>query len=189
MFTYHCRAAHVLRLTGARGAGKLALMDQEIAGYGPVEADLSNRLFFRLYQCANMLNKTGTRALEAHHLTTQQWAIIGALGDPRNAAGIAVGDLAAHLMVSRQNLTGVLSRMQAQGMVERAVSTSDSRSRLIRLSGKGRRLWEAMQPDIAAFYEASLDGFSRSDLIHMLHYLDKLRDNFRRLDQARGESD
>ena len=162
-------------------------MEQDVARYGPVEAELSNRLFFRLYQCANMLNKTGTRALEAHNLTTQQWAIIGALGDSRNAAGIAVGDLAAHLMVSRQNLTGVLARMQAQGIVERAVSASDSRSRLIRLSAEGRRLWEAMQPDIGAFYQASLDGFSRSDMIHMLHYLDKLRDNFRRLDRARGE--
>jgi hypothetical protein len=27
--------------------------------------DMANRLFFRLYQCANMLHKTGTRAVEA----------------------------------------------------------------------------------------------------------------------------
>jgi len=32
---------------------------------------LSNRLFFKLYQCANMLHKTGTRALEDYSITTQ----------------------------------------------------------------------------------------------------------------------
>ncbi len=45
--------------------------------------ELANRLFFRLYQCANMLHKTGTRAVEAEGLTTQQWAVLGALSRPR----------------------------------------------------------------------------------------------------------
>lgn len=40
---------------------------------------LANRVFFRLYQCANMLHKTGTRAVENEGLTTQQWAVLGAL--------------------------------------------------------------------------------------------------------------
>ena len=61
---------------------------------------LSNRLFFRLYQCANMLHKTGTRALEDHGITTQQWAVLGALTRTGFSEGVAVGDLAAFLMVS-----------------------------------------------------------------------------------------
>ena len=43
------------------------------------KTDLANRLFFRLYQCANMLHKTGSRAVEEEGLTTQQWAVLGAL--------------------------------------------------------------------------------------------------------------
>ena len=45
----------------------------------PVKIELANRVFFRLYQCANMLHKTGSRAVEAEGLTTQQWAVLGAL--------------------------------------------------------------------------------------------------------------
>jgi hypothetical protein len=37
--------------------------------------EIANRLFFRLYQCTNMLHKTGTRAVEKEGLTTQQWAV------------------------------------------------------------------------------------------------------------------
>lgn len=149
-------------------------------------AGLSNRLFFRLYQCANMLHKTGTKALEGQKITTQQWAILGALSDARAAGGIAVGDLAAHLMVSRQNLTGVLSRLEAQGLVERIVAANDNRSRLIRLTDAGRDLWGAMQPAIADYYADALRGFSNSDMIHVLHYLDTLRENFRAVDAAQG---
>ena len=80
--------------------------------------ELANRLFFRLYQCANMLHKTGSRAVEAEGLTTQQWAVLGALSRDAAGAGMSIGDLAKYLMVSRQNLSGLISRMQRDGHVD-----------------------------------------------------------------------
>lgn len=146
-------------------------------------AGLSNRLFFRLYQCANMLHKTGTRALDSYGITTQQWAVLGALTRKEFEGGAAVGDMAAFLLVSRQNLTGVLSRLEALGYVERAVDEKDGRSRLIRLTAKGRGLWdEDMRPVIADYYDEALAGFSTEDRIHMIHYLDKMLRNFKQLD-------
>jgi hypothetical protein len=59
-----------------------------------VKMELANRLFFRLYQCANMLHKMGTRAVEAQGLTTQQWAVLGARSRPEVEDGMWVGDLA-----------------------------------------------------------------------------------------------
>ncbi|MBD1548800.1 MarR family winged helix-turn-helix transcriptional regulator [Roseibium aggregatum] len=151
--------------------------------------DLANRLFFRLYQCANIMHKTGTRALEETRITTQQWAIIGALARDGMEEGISVGDLTRFLLVSRQNLTGVLSRLEAQGLIERVVSPVDSRSRLIRLSAKGRDVWRRdMSAKIAAFYDAALEGFSTTDKIHAIHYFDKLLTNMKRLDQGSEES-
>lgn len=148
--------------------------------------DLANRLFFRLYQSANMLHKTGTRALEDTGITTQQWAIMGALARPSVREGIAVGDLTRFLMVSRQNLTGVLSRLESQQLITRVVSPSDSRSRLICLTDKGRSLWNTeMQQKIANFYESALEGFSSTDKIHMIHYLDKTLQNMKLLDPER----
>ncbi|MGH2341353.1 MarR family winged helix-turn-helix transcriptional regulator [Segnochrobactraceae bacterium EtOH-i3] len=151
---------------------------------------LSNRLFFRLYQCANMLHKTGTRALDDHHITTQQWAVLGALTRPAFVSGVAVGDLAAFLLVSRQNLAGVLSRLEAMAFIERIVAPDDNRSRLIRLTPKGRALWdENMHPVIADFYDAALAGFSTDDKIHMIHYLDKMLGNFKSIDRDDGRDE
>ena len=61
---------------------------------GSARMELANRLFFRLYQCTNMLHKTGSRAVEAEGLTTQQWAVLGALSRQEAQGGVSIGDLA-----------------------------------------------------------------------------------------------
>ena len=50
-------------------------------------------------------------------MTTQQWAVLGALSRPEVPEGMSIGDLARYLMVSRQNLSGLISRMERDGRV------------------------------------------------------------------------
>lgn len=149
----------------------------------PARMEMANRLFFRLYQCANMLHKTGSRAVEQYGLTTQQWAVLGALSRPEAGEGMSVGDLARYLMVSRQNLSGLLARMERDGHIAVAPDGRDRRSRLISMSDSGRKVWlEQALPTIFGYYEQALDGFSLNDITHTVHYLLKLLDNMERLD-------
>lgn len=137
--------------------------------------ELANRIFFRLYQCANMLHKTGSRAIEDEGLTTQQWAVLGALSRPKVHNGMSVGDLARYLMVSRQNLSGVISRMDRDGHLCTTPDGRDRRSRLVTLTESGRNVWSKYaQPKIQAYYEEALAGFSLNDMTHTLHYLLKM---------------
>ncbi|WP_332816332.1 MarR family winged helix-turn-helix transcriptional regulator [Ramlibacter sp.] len=153
-------------------------------------AALANRLFFRLYQCANMLHKTGSRAIEAEGLTTQQWAVLGALSRPQAGAGMKLGELARYLMVSRQNLAGVVGRLERDGRVESAADPGDRRSRLIRMTPAGRQVWQRKAlPKIRAYYEQALDGFSSNDMVHAVHYLLKMLENMERIDVADGREE
>ncbi len=148
-----------------------------------VRTELANRLFFRLYQCANMLHKTGTRAVEKEGLTTQQWAVLGALSRPKAKDGMSMGDLARYLMVSRQNLSGLISRMERDGHVGSATDGRDRRSRLVTMTASGREVWTAQaQPKIHAYYEQALAGFSINAITPSLHYLLKLLDNMKQVD-------
>jgi len=145
--------------------------------------DLANRLFFRLYQCANMLHKTGTRAVEEEGLTTQQWAVLGALSRPQAGGGMTVNELARYLMVSRQNLSGLIGRMERDGHLASAPDGQDRRARRITMTSSGRRVWTMLaQPKIEAYYARALEGFSVDDMTHAIHYLLKLLDNMERLD-------
>jgi DNA-binding MarR family transcriptional regulator len=146
--------------------------------------ELANRLFFRLYQCANMLHKTGSRAVEAEGLTTQQWAVLGALSREKAQGGMSIGDLAKYLMVSRQNLSGLIGRMERDGHVAIAPDGQDRRSRVVTMTKSGRHVWQVQAlPKIRAYYEEILGDFSVNDATHMLHYLLKMLENMQRLDR------
>lgn len=165
-------------------------MDYPNVSATSAKMELANRLFFRLYQCANMLHKTGTRAVEDEGLTTQQWAVLGALSRPKAVGGMSVGELARYLMVSRQNLSGLISRMERDGHLTINADGRDRRSRRVTMTDSGRHVWLVLAlPKIHAYYEQILGDFSINDVTHTLHYLLKILKNMQRVDtETPGEA-
>lgn len=143
----------------------------------PAPAELANRLFFRLFQTANVLQTQGTRALERYAVTSHQWSVLGALSRPQVSDGMSVGDLTRYLRVSRQNLTGILNRLERAGHVQRSADRRDRRARRVRLTPQGVRLWQDLTPAIFQFYDGALQGFSFDDQVAFLNGLNKLQAN------------
>lgn len=141
-----------------------------------IRFDVANRLFFRLYQCSNLMHKNGTRHMAAFGATTQQWAVLGALARPLvHEKGMTVKDLIEFLLLSRQNLTAVLDRLEAREWIERVKDPDDGRSRLIRLSPEGNRVWKSMQGPIEAFYGGALSALSDAEQVQLYQLLDRLK--------------
>jgi len=137
-----------------------------------------------------MLHKTGSRAVEEEGLTTQQWAVLGALSREKSQGGMSIGDLARYLMVSRQNLSGLISRMERDGHVAVAASGEDRRSRVVTMTESGRHVWQDLAlPKIHGYYDDILSDFSVNDLTHTLHYLLKMLENMQRLDTKWNATD
>ncbi len=150
--------------------------------------DIANRLFLRLYQASNLLHKTGTRAVSEFGATTQQWAVLGALSRPAvHYQGMTVKDLITFLMVSRQNLTAVLDRLEGAGLVERVRIVGDGRLRHARLTAEGDRIWSEMLTSIRGYYEGVLTGFSTEECLLLFRLLDRLRDSLSRIAGPEGE--
>lgn len=143
--------------------------------------EINNRLFFRLFQVANTLHTKGTQAIEEFGVTTQQWSVLGALSRPKAAQGMSVNELSRFLLVSRQNLTGVLSRLEQNGWIERTTDTEDRRSRKVKLSAEGERLWAQLQEPIHRFYDQALKDLSFDDRLAFIHYFNKLQANMSKL--------
>ncbi len=143
--------------------------------------EINNRLFFRLFQVANTLHTKGTQAVEEFGVTTQQWSVLGALSRPQVRDGMSIGDLSRFLLVSRQNLTGLLSRLERDGLIERVTSEDDRRSRKVRLSPQGIVLWKKLQGPIHNFYNQALKDLSFDDRLAFIHYFTKLQTNMSKL--------
>lgn len=147
-----------------------------LEGRHPVDPEnIANRLFFRLYQASNLMHKTGSVAVAEFGITTQQWAVLGALSRPEvRAEGMAVKDLLDFLMVSRQSLTAVLDRLERGGFLERVKTRSDGRIRKIRLTKRGNVVWQDMQTSIQAYYARALKDFTADERQSLMQMLDRL---------------
>jgi DNA-binding MarR family transcriptional regulator len=159
-------------------------MSRPQSSHPPVEDadfEISNRLLFRVFQTANLMHTQGTRFAADLGITTQQWSVLGALSRPLAKGGMTVGELSEYLLVSRQNLTGILTRLEAQGLTSRVADAVDRRARRVVMTSTGRAVWPKLTHRIAAFYAEALAGFSFDDRVSFLHYVDKLKKNLTRL--------
>jgi DNA-binding MarR family transcriptional regulator len=68
--------------------------------------------------------------------------------------GLAVGDLLRLLAITKQSLGRVLTELQAKGLVEQSIGTSDRRQRLLRLTAAG----QALESTLFAELETGMAG-------------------------------
>jgi len=146
----------------------------------------NNRIFFRLFQLGNTLQ---TRSASLLGVTAVQWAVLGALSAERSVSGIALGDLAQYLMVSRQNLDGVLKRLERDGYVERTVGPTDRRARIVRITARGRSFWDGLERDIGEFYRSATVGLGGEEKVLLSRQLDRLQSNLKAMGGTDPEPD
>jgi len=98
---------------------------------------------------ANLLNRRLGPLLESAGITPQQWNVLLALArgdDPVTLAG-----LGRRLSVSKQNMTGMISRLEQLNLVQREGDPADLRSSRVRLARRGRNLVERLTPTYEAW--------------------------------------
>ena len=134
---------------------------------------IQNRLFFRLFQVGNSLDR---QCLKELGISPVHWSVLGALSRPRTRLGVSFSELTEYLGVSRQNLDTVLKRLEREGQVQRIIDSKDRRARNVALTAEGQKTWESLQPKIYEFYKQALNGFNLDDIIASAHLLNKLND-------------
>lgn len=137
---------------------------------------IHNRLFFRLFQTGNTLDRQANKELG---VSPVQWSVLGALSRPQVADGMSFSDLAEYLFVSRQSLDGLLKRLERDGHVLRVADTADRRVKKVVLTPEGRKAWDVLQPRIYEFYRQALDGFRFDDKATLLHFMNRLNEGMR----------
>lgn len=96
-----------------------------------------------LVQLANLLTRRMSPLFEKAKITPQQWAIVSALSGGNT---MSLASLARRLMVSKQNMTGMIGRLEELGLVSRESDPNDQRSSRVGLTRRGRALAEKLQP-------------------------------------------
>ena len=85
--------------------------------------------------------------------------------------GLTMGQLAAKLVVSKGNITGVVRRLQEHDYVCQATSREDRRVQVVTLTDEGRALWDRMHEEYCKVIEEAFDRLSTSDSKSLTQFL------------------
>jgi len=111
-------------------------------------------------------------SLNQHELTEQQWRIIRIL---RQQGEMEIYQLAQQACILKPSMTGVLARMERDGLVRRWKSEHDQRRVLVCLSEQGQQCFVQMSEDMENNYRRILEQFGEDKLQQLLELLNELK--------------
>jgi DNA-binding MarR family transcriptional regulator len=131
-------------------------------------------------QLANLLMRSLAPVFEKARVTPQQWAILSALDGAE--APLTLAGLARAMLVSKQNMTGMVARLEELGLVERQADKNDLRSSRLMLTRRGRATVEKLRPAYEAWQRALAGDVAERDLATLTRTVDRLIDRLQSAD-------
>ncbi|NLS53389.1 homoprotocatechuate degradation operon regulator HpaR [Hafnia alvei] len=109
--------------------------------------------------------------LKSHNLTEQQWRIIRVLAVDNS---IDFHELSCKTCIVRPSLTGILTRMERDGLILRLKPISDQRKLYVSLTPEGKNLYEKARSQVEEGYQAIERAFSTEKMVQLTSLLDEL---------------
>ena len=129
-------------------------------------------LIVGVIQLANLLTRRLAPIFEKSKITPQQWAVLSVLGE--SDAPMTLAGLARKLLVSKQNMTGMVARLEQLGLAERGDDPNDLRSSRVQLSRRGRALVEKLRPAYSEWIGTLGKDVSERDMQSLTRTVDRL---------------
>ena len=107
--------------------------------------------------------------LREHGLTDQQWRVLRVLGE-RGATD--TGTIAQEAYLLGPSLTGVLARMERDGLVKRTRDAHDARRTQVQATAKGKRTVQKLSDSIEQHYDAMEHALGKTQLVQLYALLD-----------------
>jgi DNA-binding MarR family transcriptional regulator len=100
-----------------------------------------------IYHTASCLKKRADEFFHAFGLTDVQFNVMMLLAHQSGAeGGLSQAQLSDMMLVNRANVTSLIDRMEKADLVVRTAAANDRRYNIIKMSGKGKRLFAKVEP-------------------------------------------
>ncbi len=114
-------------------------------------------------------------SLREQGLSDQQWRVLRVLGEHADEpGGIETGRVAREAYLLGPSLTGVLTRMARDGLIERQRCPQDARRTVVRATAAGLAKVQALSQTIEAHYVWMEQQLGKTRLTALYDLLDKL---------------
>ena len=142
----------------------------------PTQPPFAHRNLPRLLLQAREAVMAHTRpSLREHGLSDQQWRVLRVLGEhAHDPTGIETGRVAREAYLLGPSLTGVLSRMERDGLIARERCPQDARRTVVRATALGLEKVRTLSQTIEAHYQWMEQQLGKAKLGQLYALLDEL---------------
>ena len=114
-------------------------------------------------------------SLRQHSLSDQQWRVLRVLGEHAgNPEGVETGSVAREAYLLGPSLTGVLARMERDGLITREKCTQDGRRTVVRATRLGLSKVQTLSETIEAHYSWLEKELGKTRLKALYELLDEV---------------
>jgi len=110
-------------------------------------------------------------SLREHALSDQQWRVLRVLGEH---GAVETGRVAREAYILGPSLTGILARMERDGLITRSRDPQDQRRTVVEATAQGRKVVKRLSTSIEAHYQWLEASLGKAKLMQMYALLDEL---------------
>jgi DNA-binding MarR family transcriptional regulator len=137
------------------------------------------RLWLRLFTCKMLIeNEVRRRLRDKFGVTLPRFDLLAQLD--RAPDGMTLGELSQRMMVSNGNVTGLVERLVAQGLIRRRPSPKDRRAQIVSLTAEGRRFFRSMARANGDWIAEMFADLSSSDIDALMRGLARTKASARK---------
>jgi DNA-binding MarR family transcriptional regulator len=141
------------------------------------------RLWLRLLTCTQIVEKrVRSRLRERFDTTLPRFDLMAQL--ERSPEGLKMNELSRRMMVTGGNVTGITDQLAAEGLVDRVDVQGDRRAYRVRLTAKGRKLFNEMARQHEGWIVDAFASLSDKDIAVLHKLLGKVKDHSRATEAA-----
>lgn len=152
-------------------------LEDELGLQKPV-ALLGHKALLSMCYTASRLRKKAGEFFRPFTLTDVQFNLMMLLKHQSgNKKGLSQVQLSDMMLVNRANITSLVDRMETAGLVARTPAPSDRRTNIIKLTTRGKKLLERVEPMYAREVEGIMAALKEPEQKKLIAMLEKIRSN------------
>ncbi len=136
---------------------------------------MDESIILTVFKLDNMLRRMGNRIAGVLGATQQQWAVLAILSEA-GTTGLPLSELGKSLDVTKGNITGLIDRMERDGLARRKDDPKDRRVIRAIITSKGKKILRDIQPVKDQWGQRLFHGFSAKEKKELSSLLNKLMD-------------
>ncbi|MGJ7558596.1 MarR family winged helix-turn-helix transcriptional regulator [Variovorax sp. RB2P76] len=144
------------------------------------------RLWLRLLTCTQLIEKQVRNELRSQFTTTlPRFDLMSQL--ERSPEGLKMNELSRRMMVTGGNVTGITDQLVTEGLVERINVEGDRRAWRVRLTARGRKLFNEMAQQHEDWIVGAFSGLSTKEIAQLHKLLGKVKQHSHNQSMAETE--